>query len=151
MRQDKRYSTSKLVLDWCSKASIKQRAGRAGGVQEGCCCRLFSSRTAQLFMKDQAAPELHRVPLGEVCLSILAGKLSDNCVDFLMQAPQPPPLDDSVSLALRLLDEVGAVKIENGRETLTALGLHTCPKFRFMSNWPRCLSLEPSLPVWIRF
>jgi len=124
VRQDKRYATSKLVLDWCSKASIKQRAGRAGRVKEGICCRLFSSRTAKLFMKDQTTPELQRVPLEEVCLSILAGNLSQSCTEFLMQAPQPPPLD-SISLALRLLNEVGAVKIrDNNGETLTALGLH---------------------------
>jgi HrpA-like RNA helicase len=41
-----------------------------------------------------------------------------------MQAPQPPPLD-SISIALRLLTEVGAVEIsENGQESLSALGLH---------------------------
>ena len=123
VRQDKRYATSKLVLDWCSKASIKQRAGRAGRVKEGICCRLFSSRTAKLFMKDQTMPELQRVPLEEVCLSILAGNLSNSCTDFLMQAPQPPPLD-SVALAIRLLNEVGVVQVIDNRETLTALGQH---------------------------
>jgi len=123
VQQDKRYATSRLVLDWCSKASIKQRAGRAGRVREGICCRLFSSRTEELFMKDQSKPELQRVPLEEVCLAILAGNLSRNCTEFLMQAPQPPPLD-SINMAVKLLKEVGAINIFDGQESLTAMGKH---------------------------
>ena len=30
VRQNERTSTATLVTDWCSKASAKQRAGRAG-------------------------------------------------------------------------------------------------------------------------
>lgn len=123
VRQDKRYATSKLVLDWCSKASIKQRAGRAGRVKEGICCRLFSSRTADLLLKDQTTPELQRIPLEEVCLHILAGKLSRSCATFLMQAPQPPP-SDSVNLAVRSLKEVGIVNVLANEESLTILGQH---------------------------
>lgn len=123
VRHDKRYATSKLVLDWCSKASIKQRAGRAGRVKEGICCRLFSSRTAELLLKDQTTPELQRIPLEEVCLHILAGKLSRSCAKFLMQAPQPPPAD-AVNLAVRSLKEVGIVNVFADEESLTILGQH---------------------------
>jgi HrpA-like RNA helicase len=76
-----------------------------------------------LFMKDQTTPELQRVPLEEVCLSILAGNLSNKCVDFLMLAPQPPPLD-AITLALKKLDEVGAIQIVHGYEALTPMGQH---------------------------
>ena len=120
VRQDKRSSTSTLVLDWCSKASAKQRAGRAGRVQPGVCCKLYSSRTHQLTMRAQAIPELQRVPLEEMCLSILAGKMARCCKDFLQQAPQPPN-DDAVQVALDLLREVGAI---DEMETLTPLGHH---------------------------
>jgi len=132
VRQDKRSSTSALVVDWTSKASAKQRSGRAGRVQPGISCKLYSSRTANYVMKQQSMPELQRVPLEEVCLSILAGGLAANCTNFLLQAPQPPE-EVSVQAALTVLEEVGAVNRPSSKtpanndtrvETLTPLGRH---------------------------
>jgi len=123
VRQDKRYATSKLVLDWCSRASTKQRAGRAGRVQPGICCKLYSSNTVEHVMKAQTMPELQRVPLEEVCLSILGGNLSNSCADFLEQAPQPPS-ETAVKLALNLLKEVGAIEVSAETQQLTPLGEH---------------------------
>jgi len=71
--------------------------------------------------KKTSEPELKRVPLEEVCLSILASGLGKDCEDFLRQAPQPPS-DDSVQAALNVLEEVGAVTSE--RKFLTPLGQH---------------------------
>ena len=51
IRRNKRTSTSILATDWCSKASAKQSAGRAGRVQAGLCLKLFSSTTAERIMK----------------------------------------------------------------------------------------------------
>ena len=72
-------------------------------------------------MKAASEPELKRVPLEEVCLSILASGLGKDCEDFLRQAPQPPS-DDSVQAALTVLEEVGAITSE--RKFLTPLGQH---------------------------
>lgn len=129
VRQNKRTSTSTLVTDWCSKASSKQRAGRAGRVQPGICLNLYSSATFKSVMKASSEPELKRVPLEEVCLSILASGFSNSCMHFLSQAPEPPS-EKSVQNALKALLEVGAISVqslgrnERSTETLTPLGVH---------------------------
>ncbi|KAL7459630.1 hypothetical protein ACHAWC_011381 [Mediolabrus comicus] len=121
--RNKRTGGSMLVQQWCAKSSCKQRAGRAGRVQPGMCLKLYSSNTAEHIMKAESEPELRRVPLEEVCMSILASGFSLNCQEFLNQAPQPPS-SDSVRAAVEVLHQVGAVTADNEGERLTPLGLH---------------------------
>jgi len=120
--RNKRTGGSMLIQQWCAKSSCKQRAGRAGRVQPGMCLKLYSSNTAEYVMKAESEPELRRVPLEEVCMSILASGFSQNCMQFLSQAPQPPSID-SVRAAVDVLHQVGAVTADNEKERLTPLGL----------------------------
>lgn len=72
-------------------------------------------------MKATSEPELKRVPLEEVCLSILASGMGRSCHNFLDEAPQPPN-SASVQAALSVLKDVGAITRED--EALTPLGQH---------------------------
>ncbi len=80
-------------------------------------------------MKKQSIPELQRIPLEEVCLTILGANLASNCMDFLMQAPEPPS-NEAVSNALTVLEEVDAIEpltsSQDGTrlEIITPLGQH---------------------------
>jgi HrpA-like RNA helicase len=82
-------------------------------------------------MKKQSIPELQKMPLEQVCLTILAGNLATDSMSFLSQAPQPPS-NESVTLALKVLEETNAIEpIPNTRdlttiriEQITPLGKH---------------------------
>ncbi|KAL9184942.1 hypothetical protein ACHAXT_002719 [Thalassiosira profunda] len=124
VRRNKRTSASMLVTDWCPKSSAKQRQGRAGRVQPGICLKLYSSFTAERVMKATNEPELRRVPLEEVLMTILSSGFAHSCKEFLDQAPQPPS-DESVQSALNVLFDVGAIEVtQRTSERLTPLGKH---------------------------
>lgn len=83
-------------------------------------------------MRMDSEPELRRIPLEEVCLTILAGGHSDSCQDFLRHVLQPPS-DIAIRSALQSLEEIGAIirpindiNVERVSltEQLTGLGRH---------------------------
>jgi HrpA-like RNA helicase len=95
--------------------------------------KLYSSRTESHVMNSASEPEIRRIPLEEVCLTILAGGFAKSCADFLSQTPQPPA-EEAVRSALKILEDIGAItsirpadspdSLENDSESLTALGQH---------------------------
>ena len=62
-------SVSTLQSAWISRASEKQRRGRAGRCQEGLAFHCYSSVRSQALAELQL-PELMRSPLDELCLQV---------------------------------------------------------------------------------
>ncbi|XP_076472427.1 LOW QUALITY PROTEIN: ATP-dependent RNA helicase DHX29-like [Babylonia areolata] len=118
-RYNETSQMSSLTEVFISKASAKQRQGRAGRVREGFCFRLF---TVEKFhkMADYTVPELLRVPLEELCLTIMKCEMG-RPEDFLARCLDPPQ-PSNVQRAMTLLREVGACFADTG--ALTPLGHH---------------------------
>jgi len=108
IRVNRRSGGEMLVSTFTSRASSKQRAGRAGRIRPGICLKLFSSETERKNMPADTTPELQRVPLEDVCLSVLS--MGDyNCHEFLSGAPQPPK-ESAIADALKMLKSVGCIE-----------------------------------------
>ncbi|KAJ8447205.1 hypothetical protein Cgig2_030436 [Carnegiea gigantea] len=109
-------NTPCLLPSWISKASARQRRGRAGRVQPGECYHLYPSCVYEAF-PDYQLPELLRTPLNSLCLQIKSLQIG-SIAEFLSAALQPPePL--AVQNAIDFLKRIGALD-EN--EHLTNLG-----------------------------
>ncbi|GJJ76914.1 tetratricopeptide repeat protein 7 [Entomortierella parvispora] len=132
----KRMTT--LLPTWISASSLKQRAGRAGRVQEGQYYCMMSQQRREL-LDAFSIPEMLRSDLQEICLHI---KSVDNSpgtkiANVLAEAIQPPD-QLSVSDALMQLTSLGAL---DRNENLTPLGrvLATLP---VEPSFGRCLILS---------
>ena len=112
---DTQNNMRKLEETWASRAACKQRRGRAGRVQEGKCYKLYTRKLEQE-MAERPEPEIRRVPLEQMCLSVRAMGIRD-VGHFLSRAPTPPEAT-AVEGAISLLRRMGAL---DGEE-LTALG-----------------------------
>ncbi len=61
------YNTMFQTPQWISKASSRQRAGRAGRTRAGVCFHLFSRKRLAV-LREFHDSELLRSPLDEICL-----------------------------------------------------------------------------------
>ncbi|KAM5342614.1 hypothetical protein ACJ41O_013580 [Fusarium nematophilum] len=112
---DAQNNMRKLEETWASRAACKQRRGRAGRVQEGKCYKLFTQNLEQQ-MPERPEPEIRRVPLEQLCLSVRAMGMRD-VAGFLGRSPTPPDAT-AIDGAMKLLRRMGAL---DGDE-LTAMG-----------------------------
>jgi ATP-dependent RNA helicase DHX57 len=118
MSYDPQNNMRKLNELWASRAAGKQRRGRAGRVQAGKCYKLFTRDTEMLKMAERPEPEIRRVPLEQLCLSVRAMGIRD--VHQFLASVLTPPDGLVVDGALELLVRMGAL---DGND-LTALGCH---------------------------
>ncbi|KAJ5279115.1 hypothetical protein N7478_004487 [Penicillium angulare] len=128
---DPKDNMVRLSEVWASQAACKQRRGRAGRVRAGTCYKLYT-RQAESKMAQRPDPEIRRVPLEQLCLSVKSMKGIDDVANFLANTITPPE-SIAVEGALSFLHRVGA--LDHSR--LTALG-------RYLSMIPadlRCAKL----------
>ncbi|XP_054162327.1 pre-mRNA-splicing factor ATP-dependent RNA helicase DHX16-like [Oppia nitens] len=110
-----RTGMESLTVVPISKASANQRAGRSGRVAAGKCFRLFTAWAYQHELEENTIPEIQRVHLGNVVLSLKSLGINDILhFDFL----DPPP-HETLVLALEQLYALGAL---NHLGELTRLG-----------------------------
>ncbi|MDQ8201990.1 ATP-dependent helicase HrpB [Pelagicoccus sp. SDUM812003] len=128
-RYDHVRGINTLWIEKISDASARQRAGRAGRTAPGIALRLWSEQE-QADRAPFEEPEVRRVDLSEMLLSLLAtGIESVDAFDWF-EAPSEERLKDAVGLlnALGAIDESGRLT-ERGR-VMSAFPLH--PRYASM-------------------
>lgn len=112
-----RIRVESLLVTPISKASAKQRAGRAGRTREGKAFRLYTELSFEKELQEQTYPEMLRSNLSQHVLTLK--KLGvDDLVHFDLM---DPPAPETLMRALELLNYLGALDdegdlIEEGRK-----------------------------------
>ena len=114
-KYDPHRGINTLITEKISRASADQRAGRAGRTAPGRCVRLWSERD-QLGRRPQDLPEVKRLDLAEVLLTLKAAGVTDLERFGWIEMPDP----NSLRRAVELLEDLGALERHNGK--ITALG-----------------------------
>ena len=122
-----RLRVESLLVSPISKASAKQRAGRAGRTRPGKCYRLYTEKAFDKELKENTYPEILRSNLSSVVLTLKKLKI-DEIVHFDYM---DPPAPETLMRALEELNYLGALSDEGD---LTKTG-------SLMSEFP----LDPTL------
>jgi len=106
---------SSLQVSPISRASVNQRAGRAGRVSDGKCFHLYTRWSYWHELDESTTPEILRCDLTPVCLQLKALGIN-NLLEFDFLDPVPV---ETVAKSLELLYATGAI---NSTSELTKLG-----------------------------
>ncbi|OWZ06755.1 ATP-dependent RNA helicase [Phytophthora megakarya] len=130
---------SSFEVQWISKASADQRAGRAGRTGPGHCYRLYSSAVYDTEFQKFSSPEILCQPIDDLVLQMKAMGIHN-----VSQFPFPTPPDrQAVKNALATLVNLGAVSPGND-ESITGLG-RSLVKFPVAARFAKMLLLAQKL------
>ena len=104
-RYDANRGINTLLIDKISQSSADQRAGRAGRTAPGVCMRLWS-REEQAHRPPREEPEIKRLDLAEVVLTLKAAGVEDLRKFRWLEKPDEIPLTH----AEELLTDLGALR-----------------------------------------
>jgi pre-mRNA-splicing factor ATP-dependent RNA helicase DHX15/PRP43 len=126
-----RIRVESLLVSPISRASARQRAGRAGRTRPGKCYRLYTEKSFHEDLQETTYPEILRSKMSNVVLTLKKLGIDDLVhFDFM-----DPPAPETLMRALELLNYLGALDDEG---ELTELGYQ-------MSDLP----LDPQLAKMI--
>ncbi|KAG6896277.1 hypothetical protein C0992_009400, partial [Termitomyces sp. T32_za158] len=104
-RYDVKNGIQAFVVNWISKASAAQRAGRAGRTGPGHCYRLYSSALYEHHFDQFSLPEINRMPIEGVVL-----QMKSMHIDAVVNFPFPtPPERSALHTAEKVLTHLGAL------------------------------------------
>lgn len=110
-----RIRVESLLVSPISRASAKQRSGRAGRTRPGKCFRLYTEQSFKRDLEEQTYPEILRSEMSGVVLTLKQLGIDDLVhFDFM-----DPPAPETLMRALEMLHYLGALDDEGD---LTQLG-----------------------------
>ena len=112
-RYNVRSRVEQLMVEPISKASSRQRAGRAGRTSHGLCIRLFEQADFNL-RQEFTDPEIIRSNLANVILRLIGLRLGDPLTFPFLDMPQNTAYTDG----FKTLFQLGALAEDNGITTI---------------------------------
>merc|ERR1719499_2417728 len=153
-----RIRVESLLVTPISKASAKQRAGRAGRTQEGKAFRLYTEKAFSTELQPQTFPEILRSNLSQHVLTLKKLGIDDLVHFDLMDPPAPETLMRALELLnyLGALDEdcnvtpVGKMMSEFPVDPQLAKALMVSPKYQCSNEMLSIVALLSVPPIFQR-
>lgn len=119
MSIDKESTMATLKIDWISKHSCQQRAGRTGRVCDGKVYRMIHKQFYDDYLLDETDPEIKRVPLETTILRIkMLERIGEDPMTMLNKCMDPPKTE-AILNSILILKETGGFHAYDTDENFT--------------------------------